>query len=57
MQVGSVLQPGAALEDFAVLEEVSLVMKGDRVGAHSTWAGIPAQPIGRRKARALGNEI
>ena len=39
----SVLCPGAAMEDGARLEDLSLLSSGERIPAGQTWSGSPAQ--------------
>ncbi|WIA16041.1 hypothetical protein OEZ85_012770 [Tetradesmus obliquus] len=38
----SAVLPDAAMEDYATLREMSLVMKGETVPAGATWQGVPA---------------
>jgi hypothetical protein len=34
------------MEEGASLEDLSLLMKGESLPAHSAWAGAPAMPVG-----------
>ena len=43
--VYSLLLPGAELEAGARLESCSVLLKGERAAADSTWRGIPAEPV------------
>lgn len=43
--VYAVVFPDAELEAGAVLDNCSIVLKGERVMAHTKWRGIPAEPV------------
>lgn len=45
------LLPGSTIEEGGVVGACSLVMKGEHVGAHTFWFGLPAGPVSKRSAR------
>jgi len=48
----AVVFPGCTIGDGAMIAAGSVLSKGAKVGPGEIWAGVPARPVGRRRARA-----